>query len=175
MHIFLTGEIQVGKSTIIRKYIELIKPRVGGFMTVFGTRFDDCETALYIVRADGTDTFSCDNLVFHRNKVCANSRLQINTQAFESAGCSILADVSGCDLIIMDELGIKEYKATGFQHAVLELLSGDTPILGVVKKHESPFLDKVRNHPNVRIITVTPDNREDILYSLTENYKGTDL
>ena len=38
MHVFLTGEIQVGKSTALDKTLSLLKLPYGGFRTYFGGR-----------------------------------------------------------------------------------------------------------------------------------------
>lgn len=170
MHTFLTGDIQVGKSTIIRRYIEHTKVRIGGFKTVFVPRGDGSD-ALHIVRADGTDVCCADNLIFIRNVSGDGTFSPISTETFETAGVALLSDVSACDLVIMDELGPKEEQATAFQAAVLAHLDGDKPIMGVVMKRESKFLDKVRSHPNVRMITVTVENREDILLQLLDETK----
>jgi nucleoside-triphosphatase len=44
-HIFLTGEIQIGKSTVIKKTLTLLKLEYGGFCTYFGSdRPSPCRT-----------------------------------------------------------------------------------------------------------------------------------
>ncbi|MBO7668849.1 MAG: nucleotide kinase, partial [Firmicutes bacterium] len=47
-----------------------------------------------------------------------------------------------------------------FCDAIARRLEGDQPILGVVKDKQSPFLEQVREHPKVRLLRVTPDNRD---------------
>ena len=39
-------------------------------------------------------------------------------------------------------------------------LDGETPIVGVIQQAESAFLDTVRAHPEVEIVTVTEENRD---------------
>ena len=42
MHIFLTGEIQIGKTTVIQKTLKALDVPIGGFITYFGEdRFEE--------------------------------------------------------------------------------------------------------------------------------------
>ncbi len=63
----------------------------------------------------------------------------------------------------MDELGFLESEAFAFQKKSLEILDGDTPVIGVIKPRSSDFLDLVRKHPRVEILEVTPENRTERL------------
>jgi 8-oxo-dGTP pyrophosphatase MutT (NUDIX family) len=82
-----------------------------------------------------------------------------NSQVFDKVGVRILQDFRNADLLIMDELGTMENKALAFQQAVLKALDRDTPILGVIKRDQTPFLEAVRHHPAVRTLEITPENR----------------
>jgi nucleoside-triphosphatase len=170
VHIFLTGDIQVGKSTVINRYIVRKKPRIGGFRTVIGKHYADGGVDYHIIRADGADTFRKDNLVFHRGVPHSESGLTVYGDIFDSAGSALLSDASDYDLIIMDELGPKEEGALIFQNSVQSCLAGDIPVLGVVMKRQSVFLDKVRSSPSVTILEVTRENREDILQRLLDEF-----
>lgn len=55
-------------------------------------------------------------------------------------------------LVIMDELGIFERDALRFQKAVFQVLDSKLPVLGVIKPKSALFLDRVRAHPQIRII-----------------------
>ena len=52
MHIFLTGQIQIGKSTVIQKTIKLLDINCGGFRTYFGEDRNLKNRALYINSAN---------------------------------------------------------------------------------------------------------------------------
>ncbi len=71
----------------------------------------------------------------------------------------------------MDELGFIEKDAAGFQNAVLSTLNGSVPVLGVVRNMQTPFLDQVRTHPNVDVIFVTKENREEIFHQVLAIFK----
>ena len=53
-------------------------------------------------------------------------------------------------LLLLDELGPMESRSPRFCRAVLNALSGDTPILAWVRDLDTPFLSAVRSHPRAR-------------------------
>ena len=75
----------------------------------------------------------------------------------------------------MDECGNLERQAILFQREILDTLDGNIPILGIIKQDSSGWTDCIRNHPRVRIITVTKENRNE-LPMIIEDYilKGED-
>jgi nucleoside-triphosphatase len=164
-HIFLTGERNAGKSTIIRKYCDTLDFAPGGFLTLPRGLRGDGGDSIFIMPytpAPDTETDACEVAV--RKGGCAG--VVSYPEAFDRKGVEILEKSRGAALIVMDELGFMEKGALLFQRAVLGILDGDTPVLGVVKpvalrKTESAFLDAVRGHPLVALIEVTPENREE--------------
>ena len=148
-HLFFTGRKGVGKSTLVRTAID--GKRVGGFFT---KRVEGLleRPSVHLLRAGAADVPSAENLLF----CCGGADIQ----RFEQLGCGALADTAGCDVLVMDELGPHEEQAAAFRQAVLRALDGDVPIIGVLQQAESAFLRQVAAHPNVRVITVTEENRD---------------
>lgn len=164
MNIFLTGGINVGKSTVIEHFLASHRDvKLGGFRTVCGSEHDD--SGVFIVPA--SSDISCprteQNKVGDRKK---GKRKRSFPHVFNTAGLELLKDAENSDIIIMDELGTMETGAEAFTARVLEILDGTTPVLGVIKPKQSPFLDAVRNHPNIQIAEVTPENRDEVLSKL---------
>ena len=79
-----------------------------------------------------------------------------------------MADTAGCEVLVMDELGPHEEQAAAFRQAVLRALEGDVPVVGVLQQAESAFLHQVASHPNVRVVTVTEENRDALRLWLTQ-------
>lgn len=148
-HLFFTGRKGVGKSTLVRVAID--GKRVGGFFT---KRVEGLleRPSVHLLRAGAADVPSAENLLF----CCGGADMQ----QFDKLGCGALADTAGCDVLVMDELGPHEEQAAAFRQAVLRTLDGDVPIIGVLQQAESAFLRQVAAHPNVRVITVTEENRD---------------
>ena len=152
-HIFLTGDKRVGKSTLIQNYLKTFSGRVGGFRTI-RTDAVHGDFSVHLVRPG--EEASGDNQLF----MCLNKGDPAALPKFDALGCAALEDAADCDLILMDELGPAEGNAEQFKQAVLALLDGNTPIIGVIQKAESEFLDTIRSHKNVDVVEVTLENRD---------------
>ena len=165
-HIFLTGEIQIGKSTAIRRFLESSGIHADGFLTRFDSRGE--ERKLYLCRYDTKLGESDTELAVIMN----GHSPELIIETFNIHGAAIIRTAGSSGLIIMDELGVFEESAPQFKAAVFEKLDGGVPVLGVVKKKDSPFLDAVRVHPNVEVIEVTEDNRDAVPGLIAELIKG---
>jgi nucleoside-triphosphatase len=167
------GERGVGKSTAIRRLTEGLLAcgtKIGGFKTAAGPAPGDPgaapgRDAVYLLpyRAEaGEEEFSEDRIVAIRDRRAA--RYEAYAPVFDAFGAELLRRAARCDLIVMDELGFMEAEARIFQDAVLSLLDGARPVLGVVKPPSASknvaFLEKVRTHPNVRLFPLTRENRD---------------
>lgn len=162
-HLFLTGDVQVGKSTLIRRFLQDLSIPIGGFRTISGPSTDN-SFPLHLVSASQDDPIiSSRNCVAVRHGYGCPNGCTVYPEVFDSLGCMYLREAKKYPLILMDELGFFEKDALLFQDAVFSLLNGSVPILGVVRDRRAPFLDSVRSHPNVTIIRVTLENR-DLLY-----------
>lgn len=168
MNLLLTGEIQVGKTTIINRLLEELQLTPSGFKTLrqiiegkhvgfimedlTGIVPVDCNP-LYIAKPGGEP----------RELQRPQGRWEPVTGTFEYWGVKILQEslASPKDLILMDELGHFESTAFTFQRKVLECLSSPIPVLGVVKQRSTDFLDHVRSRADVNIVTITIDNRNE--------------
>lgn len=167
MHIFLTGEVQVGKSTIIRRWLQAHPQlRVGGFRTVPGAKGKNGEDTVHIIPAAGNPALTAENRIMFRQGRWPQRKLEFFPQVFDRVGVSLLREGGEKDILIMDEIGFTEDNAALFQQAVLEKLEGDMPILGVVRALPGVLADAVRAHPKSRIIAVTQENREEVLKRL---------
>ncbi|MDR0876173.1 MAG: nucleoside-triphosphatase [Clostridiales Family XIII bacterium] len=167
-HIFLTGEIQVGKTTIIERILSGIDFVPGGFCTVAGGASSDhsIDHIFIIPFGESLDESAGIPPVADRYR---NERVIVNyPEIFDTVGVRILKDSDGARLIVMDELGFMESEAEAFQSEVMRLLDGETPIIGVVKRRDTPFLDRVRAHENVTVIEIRRDNRDEIFEKLKD-------
>lgn len=155
MHIFLTGAVQVGKSTVIDKTLQLWGVTPGGFRTYFGADRSALRHQLYLCA--GGEERPCDDA----HAIAAfvpGSPPCLDVQRFEELALAALQN-EDAPLLLMDECGRLEQKATRFHKRVYALLEGDTPILGVLRQDADGWLDEIRRHPRVQVITVTEKNR----------------
>ena len=167
MHIFLTGEKQVGKSTIIKKYLAKSGKSADGYITYWTPEVNDKQDLQDLRLAPFNTGLQRvkSHIVAQRNDGRMIKPENI-AGVFDLHGCDILSKSGKKDLIIMDELGFLEAEAIVFQGAVMRLIDSSKPILGVIKPIRSEFLDKIRAHPNVELVEVTVENRDEVLNQL---------
>ena len=163
MTIFLTGERGVGKSTALRRALHGCGLTIGGFMTDFGdTRYGE-NKKLWLLPWSETPDFSA-------GQVCAllgPGGRQVFPEVFDGLGAELLRRAAGddaCGLILLDELGFLEADAGRFRAAVLSVLTGPKPVLGVVRQG----LGAWRDAPLGELWEVTKENRDDVPRRLRE-------
>jgi nucleoside-triphosphatase len=167
--IFLTGPVQVGKTTLIDRVLNRLALRIGGMRTR-RVSLDRAHPRFTL-----TDIGTGESSEFARRR---GTEVDVDTRVFERAGAeAVRRGVREADLIVLDELGRMELEAEEFQRAVFESLDSEKPVLGSIKPEENPFLDAVRSHPAVEVIPVTEENRdalvEVVLGKLRSGTRGT--
>ncbi len=168
MHIFLTGNIQVGKSTVILKTLSMLGIIPGGFRTYFGPDRKSPNRGLYINSASDAQLYREENVVA---KFTENNPPQVFVDKFDTLGVELIRSArTTANFIVMDECGNLEKNALLFQRELLDALNGIIPILGVIKLSGNGWVDKIRNHPNVSVITVSEKNRDTLPSMLTRQF-----
>jgi len=119
-------------------------------------------------RADEPNCFSENHGIAVFKKDCFP---QVNTAKFNTYGVKLIhsAKANGA-MIIMDECGNLECDAFSFQHEILKTLDEAVPVLGVIKQDSTGWTDSIRNHYQVKLITVTKDNRNALPQILVDYY-----
>lgn len=170
VHIFLTGEIQVGKSTVIDKTIHLLHRSVGGFKTYFGSDRELENRLLYMNSAALPNVYTEENAVVRFREGCSPTVL---TEKFNCYGTELIRCAKkNADIIIMDECGNLEQQAGIFQQEIMDALDGDIPVLGVLKLTSKGWTERIRNHPNVTIVVVTKENRNELPCFIAKEWNG---
>ena len=160
-HLFLTGEKQVGKSTLLRKLLTNEAVPIGGFHTVRSTAIFPGFISVHLLSSATGEVPAKENLLFVRGI----SDTAGTAQRFDRLGIAALSVPARC--VVMDELGPHEKNALLFQRRVLELLDGEIPVRGVLQQGATPFLRAVAQHPRVRLVTVTEENRDRLVNELS--------
>ncbi len=169
MHVFLTGEIGAGKSTVIRKVLASLDIRPGGFVTGFGPERASPDRRLYLNPAWEEPAYDEARAVA---RFGGGLPPRPDSVAFDQLGCGYLnACRTWASLLLMDELGPLEQDARHFQKAVLLALDGPIPILGVLKQSGHPWMDAIIQHPAVRVLPVTAVNRDILPQQLEEDIR----
>lgn len=165
-HIFLTGEKQVGKSTLLHRVIESLQLCPAGFRTL---PFDvGGERKGYVLHSlVPLPPFENDCPVVVR----MGERKPVPVlPVYETIGISILEKslLIPSPVLLMDELGKAERDAPCFLNAVRRCLDSEKCILGVIQQGEYPLFAEIAARPDIQIILVTKENREALFPILTD-------
>ena len=115
MHLFLTGSVQIGKTTALNKTLELLKVTPGGFRSYFGEdRKSPCRY-LYMSSAAEPCTFTPEHAIVKYGLNENGAPVRTILPSFEELGLQYLSEASSYPLIVLDECGRLEQKLPRFQ------------------------------------------------------------
>ena len=158
MLVFLTGPVQVGKSTAVERYLQGCGTVPGGFRT----RWDREAGVLHL-------TVLATGEVFPVARQDA-AGVRALPEGFDRAGQRLLdLGPAAASLLLMDELGFLEQGAAVFCRAVEALWDGGVPVLGVLRdRPDNAFWPALARRSDAVILPVTEANRDGIPARLQE-------
>lgn len=164
----ITGLPISGKTYALRHVIEMLGEKdvkIGGMID---------EKIMDGRRATGmkvTNIQTGESVVFAspeiESKITVGS-LGVDLSLFESVAIeAIKTACETCDLIVIDEVGKVEVESEAFVDAVKDALDEDKPmIITLHKKSRNPLLQDIRRRDDVRILEITPTNRNLLPYKI---------
>lgn len=170
--ILLTGPPRVGKSTIVDKVLKAIAgPKYG--VISYEIREDGERVGFRSVSLSDSDS---SKIFGHKNLVESDimvSKYKVNLPAIDGfvsdqvrAG---LSDLEG--VIIIDEVGRMQSYSEIFLQTIRDVLSDrDACVLGTIVQAPDPWSLEFKEDPNVTIVEVTEENREEMAASLSGLY-----
>jgi len=168
-HLFLTGDKQVGKSTLLRNLIEMKKLECTGFET----RAFHSEG-----KRRGFTLHGRVEMPEYENDCICCARIEEKRSVpvlpvFEENGSKILrlSRNTHAPYILMDELGRLERNAESFIREIYACLNSDKRVIGVLQKCNSTHVDAISSRDDVTIISVSPENRDALLPLLLDAFE----
>lgn len=158
--ILLTGRPGSGKTTAIRKIVSQLTREVGGFYTE-EIREKGRRVGFRILTMDAREGVMAHVDIQSPDRIgkYGVDLTVIDTLAVES----LQRAISEKSLIIIDEIGPMELLSSKFKGEVLDVINGDSDVLGTVAKRKNEFINQIRRLPNVTILEIFPGNREQIV------------
>ena len=162
LRLFLTGEPGSGKTTAVKKTVQLLKLRGIGVGGILSGEIRECGTRV---------GFNLEDLSTHEEGTLARVGLQegprvgkyrVNLYDIERIGVrAIDRAVRNSQVVVADELGPMELFSIPFVQAVERGLASQKHFLGTIHKRAShPLTSSIRSNLKYIILEITPENRD---------------
>jgi len=159
--LLLTGEPRIGKTTIIRKVVDALGDRAGGFYTeeIFGP---GGRKGFRLITLDGKSV-----ILSHKDlrdpKLPRVGRYGVDIKALEQVGVAALqrAMQSG-KIVVIDEIGKMELFSRAFRETVMLAMMGPSTIVGTILHKPHPEGDVFKSLAQVILWKVEKRNRDDL-------------
>lgn len=166
MKIMLCGDIDSGKSTLIRKLLEDMGKPPKGYITVRMPAVDGVSKVYLYDIANPPERMEDAAVII----TIENEVREKHPELLDTLGVQYLTDIPAGSVVVLDEIGSLESASPEFQKAVMRILSGDYTVLAAVKAANTDFLRAVRKHPDCELYIITPDNRDELYEQIKAEY-----
>lgn len=155
----LTGRPGVGKTTCLRRTLDRLEGPAGGFFTE-ELRERGQRVAFALVTLDGQRAVLAH---IRRRGEPRVGKYGVDVAALDRVGVPAIRDaVRRRARVVIDEIGKMEMASPAFCRAVEETLEAPVVVLGTILRAPHPWADRIKHHPGVEVVEVTPGNREEL-------------
>ena len=165
--ILLTGRPGCGKTTLIRKVISRFPGPMAGFYTQ-EIRFAGVRAGFELLTLDGQRAVMAHVDIRSSHRV---GKYGVYIGVLDELAVPALyqgLDENG--LLIIDEIGPMEILSHHFRQAVMDVLQSPVRVLGSIVRRSIPFTDAIKSRPNIELIDVRLDNREQLVTDLIDGF-----
>ena len=166
--ILLTGRPGCGKTTLIKRIVNNLPRGAGGFYTE-EIRDGGTRAGFKIVTLDGKEAVFAHVDFKTRNRV---GKYGLDLSALERIGVgAVRRAIQARRLVLIDEIGPMEIRSPIFRVAVNEALDSEVLVLAAIFARPLPFTEAIKSRPDVALIEVRPDNREQLVSELSDRIR----
>jgi nucleoside-triphosphatase len=166
-NILFTGPPRCGKSTLIYKIVQKMNIPATGFFT------------REIIEKGRRVGFSI-NTLDQKEGVLAHERIKspwrvgkygVNLSDIDKIAVPSMMPSTLDQLVVIDEIGKMECFSEHFKKTFEDVLNSDVPVVGSIAMKGDRFIQKIKLRSDVLLITVTPQNRDELVnIYLTGNF-----
>lgn len=164
MKIFITGKPGIGKTTVIKKVVDLLKDKVIGFWTEEQRDLiKNKRVGFKIITTDGDIATLASKTIMFPFRVGSYG---VNVKEFENVVIPLLekAIVQRDKIIVIDEIGKMELISEKFVDLVKKIIfNGNFNIIATIpSKDVHPLVSSIRRLKDGNLIELTMENRDKI-------------
>lgn len=155
--ILLTGNPGCGKTTVIRRAVELLPGPVGGFYTQ-EIREGRTRKGFEMVTLDGQRGVLAHVNITGPKRV---GKYGVDVSVLDVLGVeAIERSTQERGVVVIDEIGPMEILSDRFRQAVLKALDSDAVVLGTIVKRSTRFTDRIKSMPGVTVLELRRGDQE---------------
>jgi len=160
MNILLTGRPGIGKTTLIKKLIDVTSLSKGGFYTE-EIREGGKRVGFSLMTLDGKKSTLASIKIKSPYRV---GKYSVDVDGFEAIGVEAIRKAMPTKkLIIIDEIGKMELFSKKFRDVVIQALNTGG-VVATIKKGRGSFIDGIKSRRDVRLLEVNLENRDTLLH-----------
>jgi nucleoside-triphosphatase len=168
--VLLTGRPGCGKTTLIKRVMNELAVPAGGFYTE-EIREHGGRVGFKLATPDGEEAVLAHVNFKTRQRL---GKYGLDLSALETVGIEALRRaVRARQLVVIDEIGSMEIRSAVFRDVVNDVLDSPEPsgILATITARSLPFTDAIKKRPDVTLVEVRLDNRDQLLVELSQRFK----
>lgn len=178
--ILLTGRPGVGKSTLLRTFLEHYDGPVKGTITHEIRNNEGVRVGFTTVNFAGesrllahVSEIQSEHVIGNKYHVDLGTLTEFVLPELAAAGAT--TSEAQPPLIILDEIGRMQALSPEFLAATKQLLASDQPFLGTIVLDPEPWSLEFKNDPHVVLVEVTEDNRDRLATAMTTIFNQASL
>jgi nucleoside-triphosphatase len=168
--VLLTGRPGCGKTTLVKRVVNELAVPASGFYTE-EIREHGGRVGFKLATLDGKEAVLAHVNFKTRQRL---GKYGLDLSALETVGIEALRRaVRARQLVVIDEIGPMEIRSAVFRDVVNDVLDSPEPsgILATITARSLPFTDAIKKRPDVTLVEVRLDNRDQLLVELSQRFK----